>query len=105
MRVAREEIFGPVLGVMTINGMDEALRIAKDTEYGLHATIFTKDIDKAFHLAKRLPCGTVAINGFSEGNVATPFGGYKRSGSLARDKGSEAMDQYQQTKTIWVSLG
>ena len=104
MRIAKEEIFGPVLGVISVDGMDEALKIARDTDYGLHATVFTKDIDKALHLAKRLPCGTVAINGFTEGNVTTPFGGYKRSGSLARDNGTEAVDQYLQTKTIWISL-
>ncbi|HSI40752.1 MAG TPA: aldehyde dehydrogenase [Xanthobacteraceae bacterium] len=104
MRIAREEIFGPVLGVMTVGSMEEALAIARDTDYGLHATIFTRDIDKAFHLAKRLPCGTVAVNGFSEGNVTTPFGGYKRSGSLSRDNGTEAIDQYLQTKTIWITL-
>jgi len=104
MRIAREEIFGPVLGVIPVDGVDEALAIARDTDYGLHATLFTRDIDKAFHLAKRLPCGTVAINGFSEGNVTTPFGGYKRSGSMARDNGTEALDQYLQTKTIWLSL-
>jgi aldehyde dehydrogenase (NAD+)/gamma-glutamyl-gamma-aminobutyraldehyde dehydrogenase len=104
MRVAKEEIFGPVLGVIGVDGVDEALKIARDTDYGLHATIFTRDIDKAFHLAKRLPCGTVAVNGFTEGNVTTPFGGYKRSGSLTRDNGTEAVDQYLQTKTIWVSL-
>ena len=52
----------------------------------------------------RLPCGTVSVNAFSEGDVKTPFGGYKRSGSLARDNGAEAMDQYTQTKTIWINL-
>lgn len=104
MRIAREEIFGPVLGVIPVDGVDEALAIARETDYGLHATIFTRDFDKAFHLAKCLPCGTVAINGFSEGNVTTPFGGYKRSGSMARDNGTEAIDQYLQTKTIWLSL-
>jgi len=104
MRIAKEEIFGPVLGVIAVGGLEEALAIAKDTDYGLHATVFTRDIDKAFHLAKRLPCGTVAVNSFTEGNVATPFGGYRRSGSLTRDKGAEALDQYLQNKTIWVSL-
>jgi aldehyde dehydrogenase (NAD+)/gamma-glutamyl-gamma-aminobutyraldehyde dehydrogenase len=69
----------------------------------LHATVFTRDIDRAIHLARRLPCGTVSVNGFSEGDIKTPFGGYKRSGSLARDNGTEAMDQYLQTKTIWIS--
>lgn len=104
MRIAREEIFGPVLGVIEVSDIDEALKLARDTDYGLHATVFTRDIDKAFYLARRLPCGTVAVNGFSEGDVKTPFGGYRRSGSLARDKGLEAMDQYLQTKTIWINL-
>ena len=103
MTIAREEIFGPVLGVLPVNGMEEALKIAKDTDYGLHATVFTQDIDRAIHMARRLPCGTVAINGFSEGDIKTPFGGYKRSGSLSRDNGTEAMDQYLQTKTIWIN--
>ena len=101
MTISREEIFGPVLGILPVNGMDEALAIARDSEYGLHATVFTRDIDRAVHMARRLPCGTVSVNGFSEGDIKTPFGGYKRSGSLARDNGTEAMDQYVQTKTMW----
>ena len=104
MRIAREEIFGPVLGVMTARGIDEALKLAADTDYGLHATVFTKDIDKALYLGRRLACGTVSINRFTEGDVKTPFGGYRRSGSLARDNGVEAMDQYLQTKTIWINV-
>jgi aldehyde dehydrogenase (NAD+)/gamma-glutamyl-gamma-aminobutyraldehyde dehydrogenase len=82
--------------------MNEALQIARDSEYGLHASVFTRDIDRAIHMARRLPCGTVSVNGFSEGNVTTPFGGYRKSGSLSRDNGAEAMDQYLQTKTIWI---
>ena len=69
-----------------------------------------KDVDvavivarKAFHLAKSLPCGTVSINTFSEGDIKVPFGGYKQSGSLSRDQGTEALNQYLQTKTIWIS--
>ena len=104
MTIAREEIFGPVLGVLPVNGLAEALEVARDTQYGLHATVFTQDVDRAIHLARRLPCGTVAINGFTEGDIKTPFGGYKRSGSLARDNGVEALDQYVQTKTIWFSV-
>ncbi len=102
MTIAREEIFGPVLGILPVHGMAEALRIARDTDYGLHASVFTRDIDRALWMARRLPCGTVSVNGFSEGDVKTPFGGYRRSGSLARDNGAEAMDQYLQTKTIWI---
>ncbi len=104
MTIAREEIFGPVLGVLPVKGLEEALAVARDTAYGLHATVFTRDIDKAIYLARRLPCGTVSVNGFSEGNVTTPFGGYKRSGSLARDNGAEALDQYVQTKTVWINV-
>lgn len=102
MKIAREEIFGPVLGIMPVASAEEALAIASDTEYGLHATVFTQDIDRAIHMARSLPCGTVSVNGFSEGDIKTPFGGYKLSGSLARDNGTEALDQYLQTKTIWI---
>jgi len=101
MKIAREEIFGPVLGIMPVKSAEEALAIACDTDYGLHATVFTQDIDRAIHMARALPCGTVSVNGFSEGDIKTPFGGYKQSGSLARDNGTEALDQYLQTKTIW----
>ena len=105
MAIAREEIFGPVLGVLPVKGLDEALSVANDTDYGLHATVFTRDIDRAIHMARRLPCGTVAVNGYTEGDIKTPFGGYKRSGSMARENGVEALDQYMQTKTIWISVG
>jgi aldehyde dehydrogenase (NAD+)/gamma-glutamyl-gamma-aminobutyraldehyde dehydrogenase len=103
MAIAQEEIFGPVLGVLTIKNTDEALEVASNSKYGLHASVFTQDIDKAFHLAKSLPCGTVSVNTFSEGDIKTPFGGYKQSGSLSRDQGTEALNQYLQTKTIWIS--
>lgn len=104
MVIAQEEIFGPVLGVMPADGMEQALAIANGTEYGLHATIYTQDIDRALWLSRRLGCGTVAVNGFTEGDLKTPFGGYRRSGSLARDKGTEAMGQYLQTKTVWLNI-
>ena len=103
MTIAQDEIFGPVLGVITINNEEEALKIAKNSKYGLHASVFTQDINKAFHLAKSLPCGTISINTFSEGDIKVPFGGYKQSGSLSRDQGTEALNQYLQTKTIWIS--
>jgi acyl-CoA reductase-like NAD-dependent aldehyde dehydrogenase len=103
MTIAREEIFGPVLGVISVTSPEEALAIASDTDYGLHATVFTRDIDRAISMARRLPCGTISVNGFSEGDIKTPFGGYKQSGSLARDNGTEALEQYLQTKTIWIA--
>ncbi len=103
MTIAQEEIFGPVLGILTIKNAEEALKIANNSKYGLHASVFTQDINKAFHIAKSLPCGTVSVNTFSEGDIKTPFGGYKQSGSLSRDQGTEALNQYLQTKTIWIS--
>src|SRR5690606_14074985 len=103
MTIAREEIFGPGLGVIASSDRQEALQMALDTSYGLHATVFTKDIDRALHFARRLACGTVAINAFTEGDIKTPFGGYRQSGSLARDNGTEALQQYLQTKTIWIA--
>ena len=103
MTIAQEEIFGPVLGVLTIDNTEEALKIASNSKYGLHASVFTQDINKAFYIAKSLPCGTISINTFSEGDIKTPFGGYKQSGSLSRDQGTEALNQYLQTKTIWIS--
>jgi len=103
MTIAQDEIFGPVLGVLSVNSTEEALKMAKNSRYGLHASVFTQDINEAFHMAKSLPCGTVSVNTFSEGDIKTPFGGYKQSGSLSRDQGTEALNQYLQTKTIWIS--
>ena len=103
MTIAQDEIFGPVLGVLSVNSTEEALNMAKNSRYGLHASVFTQDINEAFHMAKSLPCGTVSVNTFSEGDIKTPFGGYKQSGSLSRDQGTEALNQYLQTKTIWIS--
>ncbi len=103
MTIAQEEIFGPVLGVLTVKSDEEALKVASNSKYGLHASVFTQDINKAFHLAKSLPCGTVSVNTFSEGDIKTPFGGYKQSGSLSRDQGTEALNSFLQTKTIWIS--
>ncbi|WP_435117416.1 aldehyde dehydrogenase [Candidatus Pelagibacter bacterium nBUS_49] len=103
MTIAQEEIFGPVLGVLTVKDDNEALQVASNSKYGLHASVFTQDINRAFHLAKSLPCGTVSINTFSEGDIKTPFGGYKQSGSLSRDQGTEALNSFLQTKTIWIS--
>ena len=103
MTIAQEEIFGPVLGVLTVKNDEEALKIASNSKYGLHASVFTQDINRAFHLAKSLPCGTVSVNTFSEGDIKTPFGGYKHSGNTSRAQGTEALNSYLQTKTIWIS--
>jgi acyl-CoA reductase-like NAD-dependent aldehyde dehydrogenase len=101
--IVRDNIFGPVLGISQVSDKDKACRIVTDTVYGLHAIVFTKDIDRAHHMARRLPCGTVAVNGFSKGDIKTPFWGYNRSGPLSRNDGTEGLDQYLQTKTIWIS--
>lgn len=104
MSVAREEIFGPVVSVLTFDDVDEALALANDTPYGLAATVWSKDIDVALRAARAVRAGTVAVNGYSEGDIGTPFGGYKMSGFGGRDNGLEALEQYTEVKTIWITL-
>jgi 4-(gamma-glutamylamino)butanal dehydrogenase len=104
MSVARDEIFGPVVSVLAFDDVDEALRIANDTPYGLAATVWSKDIDVALRTARSVRAGTVAVNGYSEGDIGTPFGGYKMSGFGGRDNGLEALEQYTELKTIWITL-
>ncbi len=101
---AREEIFGPVLSVLTVDSFDEAIALANDTEYGLAASIFTSNIKRALRGARAIRAGTVTVNSFGEGDNATPFGGFKASGFGGRDNGIHAHDQYTQIKTIWVDL-
>ncbi|WP_282093542.1 aldehyde dehydrogenase [Epibacterium ulvae] len=103
-RQVREEIFGPVLSVLTVDSYDEAIALANDTEYGLAASIFSSSVKKALRGARALRAGTVTVNSFGEGDSSTPFGGYKQSGFGGRDNGIHAHDQYTQLKTIWVDL-
>jgi gamma-glutamyl-gamma-aminobutyraldehyde dehydrogenase len=103
-QLAKEEIFGPVLSVITVQSFDEAIEIANDSEYGLAASIFTANGSKALRGAKAIRAGTVTINCYGEGDIATPFGGYKQSGFGGRDKGIHAHDQYTEIKTIWIDL-
>lgn len=101
---AREEIFGPVLAVLTVDSFDEAITLANDTEYGLAASLFTANTKRAIRGARAIRAGTVTVNSFGEGDISTPFGGFKSSGFGGRDNGIQAHDQYTQIKTIWIDL-
>ncbi|WP_044872880.1 aldehyde dehydrogenase [Pseudomonas sp. LFM046] len=102
--VARDEIFGPVLAVITFDTEEEAIAIANDTCYGLAASLWTDNINTAHRMASAIRAGTVSVNCFSEGDISTPFGGYKQSGFGGRDKSVYAHDQYCELKTTWIQL-
>lgn len=102
--VVRDEIFGPVVAVVGFDTEGDAIRLANDTVYGLAANVWTRDINVGLRVAKAVRAGTVAINGFSEGDISTPFGGFGISGFGGHDKGLEAFDQYSELKTIWITL-
>ncbi|HEY4633486.1 MAG TPA: aldehyde dehydrogenase [Candidatus Limnocylindrales bacterium] len=104
MRIAREEIFGPVLSVIEFDTEAEAVAIANDTPYGLAASLYTDDLNVAHRVARELRAGVVGINAYSEGDMTTPFGGYKLSGFGGHDKSVHAHDQYTETKTTWIKL-
>jgi gamma-glutamyl-gamma-aminobutyraldehyde dehydrogenase len=104
MRIAREEIFGPVLTVIEFEGEAAAVELANDTEYGLAASLYTRDVAVAHRMARAIRAGTVGVNCYSEGDLTTPFGGYKLSGFGGHDKSVHAHDQYTELKTIWLDL-
>jgi 4-(gamma-glutamylamino)butanal dehydrogenase len=101
---AREEIFGPILSVITVSSLQEAIDIANDTDYGLAASVFAGNGKRALRAARALRAGTVTVNSFGEGDITTPFGGFKQSGFGGRDNSLHAHDQYTQLKTIWLDL-
>lgn len=104
MALSREEVFGPVLAVMSYASPEEAIAIANDTEYGLAASVFTSSNKTAHTAARRVRAGTVSVNCYGEGDHGTPFGGYKLSGFSGRDKSLAAHDQYCELKTVWMDL-
>jgi acyl-CoA reductase-like NAD-dependent aldehyde dehydrogenase len=103
MRVAQEEIFGPVVSVITFEGEEDLIRQANEVVYGLSAGIWTKDITRAHRFAKAIKAGTVWINTYNMFNAASPFGGYKQSG-YGREMGKHALEMYTHVKSVWVDL-
>ena len=103
MKIAREEIFGPVLSTLTFKDVDEAVRIANGVSYGLTAAVWSRDITTAHRVAKSLRAGTVYVNCYDADDITVPFGGFKQSGN-GRDKSLHAMDKYTELKTTWVDL-
>ncbi|MEM8498012.1 MAG: aldehyde dehydrogenase [Pseudomonadota bacterium] len=104
MALAREEVFGPVLAILSFDTPEQAIALANDSDYGLAASVFTANNKTAHNAARAIRAGTVAVNCYGEGDVSTPFGGYKQSGFGGRDKSLAAHDQYCELKTIWIDL-
>ena len=104
MRIAREEIFGPVLSVLSFTDIDEAVRQANATPYGLAAGVWTADLSKAIRTSRALRAGTVHVNQYDNDDITVPFGGYKQSGN-GRDKSLHAFDKYTELKTTWIQVG
>ena len=103
MKIVDEEIFGPVLAVVTFDGVDEGIRMANQTMYGLAAGIWTRDMQNAHRVAQAIRAETVWINTYNHYDPSAPFGGFKASG-FGRDLGREALDGYTEVKTVWVGL-
>jgi acyl-CoA reductase-like NAD-dependent aldehyde dehydrogenase len=102
MRIAREEVFGPVLSTIAFDDAEEAIAIANDSEFGLAAGVWTSDMRLALKMSEQLEAGSVWINTYRDISYTTPFGGYKKSG-LGRENGVEGIREYLQTKAVWIS--
>jgi aldehyde dehydrogenase (NAD+) len=102
MRIAQEEVFGPVLSIIPFDTEDEAVRIGNDIVYGLAAGVWTSDIGRALRMSERLKAGTVWVNTYRAVSFTSPFGGYKRSGE-GRESGKEAIKEFLQVKSVWIA--
>jgi acyl-CoA reductase-like NAD-dependent aldehyde dehydrogenase len=103
MKIAREEIFGPVLSVIRFRSEEEAIAMANDSSYGLQASVWSDNINRAHRVARALRAGTVHVNQYDEDDITVPFGGYKQSGN-GRDKSLHAFDKYTELKTTWLRI-
>ena len=103
MSIASDEIFGSVLSVISFDTMEEAIKIANDTPYGLAAGIWTTDLSKAHKMAKAVRAGSVWVNQWDGGDMTAPFGGFKQSGN-GRDKSLHAFNKYTEIKSTWIKL-
>ena len=102
MRIIREEIFGPVFGIETYSDISEAIKMANDTEYGLQASVWSDNIHEVQTLTNEIKAGVISVNHFSEGDMTTPFGGFKQSGFMGRDKSVWANRQYTELKSVYI---
>jgi gamma-glutamyl-gamma-aminobutyraldehyde dehydrogenase/4-guanidinobutyraldehyde dehydrogenase/NAD-dependent aldehyde dehydrogenase len=102
-RIAQEEIFGPVLSVITVNGVDEAIQVANESIYGLAAGVWSDNVNTLYKATRALKAGVVYANCYDADDITTPFGGYKQSG-IGRDKSLHAFDKYTELKTTWLKL-
>jgi phenylacetaldehyde dehydrogenase len=103
MRIAQEEVFGPVLAIQTYHDEDEAVAVANSVEFGLASSIWTNDLGRAHRVARRIRAGTVWVNTYGEFDDAMSFGGYKQSG-FGRELGKHAVEAYTQVKSVWVAV-
>jgi aldehyde dehydrogenase (NAD+) len=103
MRIAREEIFGPVIAAIPFDGVDEVVRRANDTPFGLGSGVWTKDLSKAHRLARAVRAGSVWVNCYQVMDANVPFGGYKMSG-YGRESGREHLEEFLITKAVWINM-